>query len=74
MRRYRRVSPEEIKMTEHLGLLGFLAEATDIQAEFDVSFDEALRIQRERSAARMEEYEKSLIESNVVQFVPRARK
>ena len=53
-------------MTEHPGIFGALTEALEIQGENDVSFDEALRIQRERSAARMEEYEKSLIESNVI--------
>jgi len=50
------------------GILGFLAEACDIQAELGVSATEAHAIQRQRAAERMREYELATAESNVIPF------
>jgi hypothetical protein len=44
------------------GLLGFLSEASEIQQELGVSFNEALAIQRQRSDERM--YESNVIYVN----------
>jgi len=60
-------------MSQHLGILGFLSEANEIQQELGVSSKEAFQIQRERAAERLREYELSHVESNVIQFRPRAR-
>ena len=61
-------------MSEHPGLLGFLAEACDIKQELGVSVDEAFRIQRERAEQRSQEraaLEQAAGESNVIPFRPR---
>ena len=58
-------------MSQHLGILGFLSEANEIQQELGVSAKEAFQIQRERAAERLREYELSQVESNVIQFRPR---
>ena len=55
-------------MSQHLGILGFLSEAYEIQQELGVSAKEAFLIQRERAAERLREYELSQVESNVIQF------
>ena len=60
-------------MTQYGGLLGFLAEACDIQQELGCSADEAHQIQRQRADERMREYERQRAENNVIQFRPRAR-
>jgi hypothetical protein len=58
----------------HPGMLGFLSEAQDIRVELGVSAEEAFRIQRERAAERLKEYEaEAEPESNVIQFRPRGR-
>jgi hypothetical protein len=59
-------------MSQHLGILGFLSEANEIQQELGVSAKEAFQIQRERAAERLREYELSQVESNVIQFRPRS--
>jgi hypothetical protein len=56
-------------MSEHLGLLGFITEANEIREELGVSVDEAFRIQRERSDARLAALEPE--PTNVIQFRPR---
>jgi hypothetical protein len=60
-------------MTLYDGLLGFLAEACDIQRELGVSAEQAHAIQRQRADERLREYERQQAESNVIQFRPRAR-
>jgi hypothetical protein len=57
-------------LSEHLGLLGALSEATEIQQELGVGVEEAFRIQRQRADERMREYEASKAD-NVIQFRPR---
>lgn len=54
------------------GILGALSEASDISKELGVSFDEALKISRERSAARLQEIEDERERAEkVIQFRPR---
>jgi hypothetical protein len=53
---------------EYVGLLGGIAEASDISAELGVSFEEASRIQRERSAERLREYKARKAEEPTVIF------
>ena len=45
------------------GILGGIAEASDIQRELGVSVDEAYAIQRQRSAERDQEYERQKLET-----------
>jgi hypothetical protein len=55
------------------GLLGAISEQSDIALELGVSFGEAQKIQEERAAERLREYEaaKEPEPSNVIQFRPR---
>lgn len=48
------------------GLLGAISEANEIQQELGVSVEEAFAIQRQRAQERMQEYERSIAESNVI--------
>ena len=54
-------------MSEHLGMLGFLSEANDIKEEMGVSFDEALKVQRDRADERQAQRQ-AAAESNVIPF------
>ncbi|WP_369723653.1 hypothetical protein AB8Z38_06725 [Bradyrhizobium sp. LLZ17] len=61
-------------MSEHFGLLAYIAEAAEIQQQLGCSSDEAFEIQRhlaaEREAERekAEQYEQAAAESNVIPF------
>jgi hypothetical protein len=54
----------------YAGLLGALSEQSDIAFELGISFGEAQKIQEERAAERLREYEASLEPkpSNVIPF------
>lgn len=54
-------------MSEHPGLLGFLAEAVDIQQELGCSAEESHAIQRQRAAERKAIMDAEA-ESNVIPF------
>jgi hypothetical protein len=61
---------------KYAGLLGCIAEASDIKNELGVSIEEAWAIQRERADARYQEYlaeKQAIAESNVIQFRPRGQ-
>jgi hypothetical protein len=50
------------------GLLASLTEAVDLQEELGVSFDEAMRLQRQRADERLAQVDEI---SNVIPFGPR---
>jgi hypothetical protein len=57
---------------KHLGILSALSEAAEISKELGVSFDEALKISSDRSAARLQEIEDERERAEkVIQFRPR---
>ncbi len=59
-------------MSQHLGILGVISEASEIKEELSVSAEEAFAIQRERAAERLKQYEAANEPpTNVLQFRPR---
>lgn len=61
-------------MSEHVGLLSYIAEAAELQQQLGCSAEEAFEIQRQIAAEREQEremarqYEDALAESNVIPF------
>jgi hypothetical protein len=57
------------------GITGAVFETGDIASELGISYGEAMPIQEQRAALRAQEYLDAIaeIESNVIQFRPRAR-
>lgn len=61
-------------MSEHFGLLGFIAEAAELQQQLGCSAEEAFEVQRQLAAERERErllalqYEEAAAESNVIPF------
>jgi hypothetical protein len=59
---------------KHGGILGAISEASELSQELGISFEEAAKIQRERSDERLREIEAAQepATTNVIQFRPRA--
>jgi hypothetical protein len=61
-------------MTQHVGLLAYLAEAAELQQQLGCSAEEAFEIQRhlvaerERERETAQQYEAAIAESNVIPF------
>ncbi|WP_409188783.1 hypothetical protein [Bradyrhizobium sp. RDM4] len=58
-------------MSEHFGLLGYIAEAAELQQQLGCSAEEAFEIQRQLTAERQRERERveqATAESNVIPF------
>jgi len=61
-------------MTQHVGLLAYIAEAAELQQQLGCSAEEAFEIQRqlaaerEREREKAEQVEQAIAESNVIPF------